>query len=186
MNRVNNVKYRRPLFLQMLIAGLLSIVSISAITSVCVIIMLEIDGKPYLHHLMESVSSILLGLLFICVPVSLSLLLFMHFTGLFKYIMYSIKMVVWVSVLLVVSNIMMNMYTNVFFVKTILLISVIIELYSVFVIKKLFQRRYLNFDKELEYCHIKPSIDERIDIIITIVLNIVILIPSLLFIFIFF
>ena len=191
MKSLNCIKYRRPLFLQMLIAGAYSTVSISLCTCIWFIFSLILDRKFDIHSLIELISSFLFGILFICIPINLSTILFIHLSGLFKYVMYSFKMIILESSLLIMSNIiihtiLIDMHIEVFYVKSILLISVIVELYSAFVIKKIFHRRYLNFHEELENCHIKPNIDKRVDFVITIASNILILIPCLLFVFILF
>lgn len=191
MNKFEHKKHRNPLFLQMLIAGVISIFSISVITCVWLIFSLMTEHKLNFNNIIEFIDSFLFGIIFFCVPISLSLLLFIHFIGLFKYVMYSVKMVVFESSLFILSNIIghmiiINMSLDGYYFKTILLFSVIIQLLSVGIIKDIFRRRYFHFQKELENCNIQPNIDRKIDIILTIATNIVILIPSLCYFFILF
>lgn len=191
MKSVKYIKHRKPLFLQMIISGVLSIISISLCTCICMIFSLATEAKLNIQNLIDLLSSFLFGIIIICVPITLSSLLLIHLTGIFKYIMYSIRMIILESSLLIVTNIIihliiMDMNIEGFYVKSILLISIIAELYSAFVMKKLFYKRYTNFKKELEHCYVQPYIDERLDIIIAIALNIAILIPCLLFVFVLF
>lgn len=191
MSKLESKKHRMPLFLQMLKAGVISILSISFSTCVWLIFLLVTEDRLDLRNLIDLIDSFLFGIILFCVPISLSLLLFIHFIGLIKYVMYSVKMVVFESFLLVMSNfaghmIIINMNIDGYYFKTVLLFSVIIQLLSVGIIKDIFRRRYFNFQKELENCSIQPDIDRKIDIILTIIANILILIPSLYYFFIFF
>ena len=175
----------------MLISGAFSLISISIITFLLSIYSLVSEGKLDIYNLIDSMSSFLFGMILIFVPINMSCLLIIHFIGLFRYIMYSIKMVVLESLLLLMVSIIVymiiwNMNIHGIYVKSELLISVIAEFYFAFVVKKIFYKRYLHFQKKIEDCYIKPNIEKRVDIIMTVIMNIIILIPGLLFIFIFF
>lgn len=191
MLRVKYINHRRPICFQMLIAGALGIMSISLCTCLWLLLSLGLDGRLDINNLTDLLSSFLFGILIILVPINLSSLLFIHLIGLFKNIMYSVKMVILESCLLIMSNIIIHIIlreNNVegFYVKSVLLLSIVVELYFAFFMRKIFQRRYLIFQKQLEHSHIQPNINQRVDIIITIVSNIVILIPSLFFVFVLF
>ena len=191
MGNLERKKHIMPLFLQMLKAGSISILSISFSTSVWLIFLLVTEHRLNLNNLIDLIESFLFGIILFCVPICLSLFLFIHFIGLFKYVMYSVKMVFFESFLLVSSNftghmIIINMNIDGYYFKTVLLFSIIILLLSVGIIKDIFRRRYFNFQKELENCNIKPNIDRKIDAFLTIVANILILIPSLYYLFILF
>lgn len=191
MLRVKYINHRRPICFQMLIAGVLGIMSISLCTCLWLLLSLGLDGRLDINNLTELLSSFLFGILIILVPINLSSLLFIHLIGIFKNIMYSVKMVILESCLLIMSNIIIHIIlreNNVeeFYVKSVLLLSIVVELYFAFFMRKIFQRRYLIFQKQLEHSNIQPNINQRVDIIITIVSSIVILIPSLFFVFVLF
>lgn len=191
MLRVKYINHRRPICFQMLIAGVLGIMSISLCTCLWLLLSLGLDGRLEINNLTDLLSSFLFGILIILVPINLSSLLFIHLIGLFKNIMYSVKMVILESCLLIMSNIIIHIIlreNNVegFYVKSVLLLSIVVELYFAFFMRMIFQRRYLIFQKQLEHSHIQPNINQRVDIIITIVSSIVILIPSLFFVFVLF
>lgn len=114
-------------------------------------------------------------------PAFLSSLLLIHYTGIFKNIMYSTKIVVLGTILFVASNYLLYFKILIYghyFLST-LLFSVIIVLYVAYMIKKIFIRRYNSFQNELNILDTKPNINERVDNAITIVANIILLIPSL-------
>ena len=182
----NTNKFKKPLFLQMILAGILSTVSITVFSLICICIELFYNSYHINMDVLLAAWSVLNVIIFICVPVSLSLLLFIHFTGLFKYIMYSGYMVMIVSVLLALSEIFLHIIIRGYNSKYILFFSVIIVLYTIFILKKIFFNRYLQYQKEFERLSLKYNFNEKIDVIITIVTNIIILILSLLFWYIFF
>lgn len=184
MNELKQIKFRKPYFLQMLIAYVVSFVSISVSSIIFVILSSVITETPTIPQLIDSIFSILFALLIVCVPISMSLLLCIQFVGLFRYLMYSFKMVIFVSVMLVIINLIINIIFPEFSVRSILLVSVIIVVECVLCVKNIFRSRYMIFQKEQENCHIRPYLNKKIDITLTIVINILLLIPSLLFVFI--
>lgn len=186
MNELKQIKFRKPYFLQMLIAYVMGFVSISVSSIIFVIISSVITDTPTIPQLIDSIFSVLFALLIVCVPISMSLLLFIQFVGLFRYLIYSIKMVIFVSVMVVIINLIINIIFPEFSLKSILLGSLIIVVEGVLVIKNIFKSRYMIFHKELEHCYIRPYINKKVDITLTIVINILLLIPSLFFVFIFF
>ncbi len=170
----------------MLTSGLVSIASISANICIFVVLVLISDSDTSVHDTIEAGSALLISFLLIYVPLILASLLFQHLTGIFKYIMYSNKMVVLESSVFVMGDFMVIWLLKVPYLKSVLFLSLIIVMCVAWFIKKICQQRFLNFQIEMENSYVKPSFDEKFDIMLSIISSMVLLIPSLLFVFIFF
>ncbi len=186
MENVEHIKYRNPLILQMVIAGIVSIAA--TIVSVCFFALLVsvMDGSKFGHEEIAAVISLSTASLIVYVPLCLSSLLFLHLTGIYKYIMYSKRMVVLESSLLVMLDLIICWSMKALYFKTVLFSSLIILVIAALLIKKVFNQRYLHFQEELERCYVRPNIEENIDISLTVVIIALLLIPSLFFVFVFF
>lgn len=174
------------MFLQMLVAGIASLISSSINTCVIFILTLkDITIKDIFYKLDVFINGWSVELV-VCVPICMSSLLCIHFTGIFKYIMYSNKMVIFETTIFTLSKFFIHykiLLEGQYF-KSVLLFSFVIVLYSAFIIKKFFFKRYVSFQKEISRLEMKPKISEKVDIAITIVSNIIILIPCLTFVYI--
>lgn len=170
----------------MLAAGILSLMS-SSITT-CIILILTLNGITIkdIFYKLQVLINVWSEEMVVCVPICLSSLLCIHFTGIFKYIMFSNKMVIFETAIFTLSKFFIYykiLLKGQYFIST-LLFSFVIVLYSAFIIKNVFFKRYASFQKKISLLEMKPKISERVDIVITIVSNIIILIPCLTFIYI--
>lgn len=170
----------------MVIAGIVSIATIIASVWILALLVSVMDGSQFGHDEIEAVITLSTASLIIFVPLCLSSLLFLHITGIYKYIMYSKRMVVLESSLLVMLDLIICWSMKVLYFKTVTFSSLIISVVVVLVIKKIFNQRYLHFQEELEQGYVRPNIKENIDINLTVVITALLLIPSLFFVFVFF
>lgn len=186
MENLKHIEYRKPLLLQMLIAGIISMVSITACAWTFGILVSVIERSTLGHDAIEAIISLSAVLLIVYVPLCLSTLLFLHLTGMFKYIIYSKRMIVLESSLFVVSDLVIDWSMKELYFKSVLFSSIIILIFAALIIKKSFQQYCLNFQKKMGNSYVRPYIEAKIDINLTIMITVLLLIPSLFFVYIFF
>lgn len=178
---------RNPLSLQILVAGIVSAVTVLTFASLCIILFSIVDDRSVnLLYILDSMSSFLLGIVLVCVPLNMFSLLFMHFTGLYSNIVYSIKMIILESILFFFLNLVMNIIINGVYIKSILFFSILIQLLITAFIKKIFNGPYHIFQNKIKSLRIQPFIEEKIDIFLAVFATVVFLTPSVLFVLIFF
>lgn len=175
-------RYKRPVCLQMLVAGMLSLL-IMSITS-CLIYILTFDNNGNQMNIINQLNRWLSYWecdMIIYFPVGMSSLLLIHYMGIFKNIMYSAKMVVFESALFVVSENLLyyKLLIDGHYLLSAVLFSAMIAMYMAYMIKKIFIRRYDSFQNGLKLLDMKPRMDERVDNAIAIITNLILLIPGL-------
>lgn len=175
-------RYKRPVCLQMLVAGMLSLLTMSIIS--CLIYILTFDNNGNQMNIINQLNRWLSYWecdMIIYFPVCLSSLLLIHYMGIFKNIMYSAKMVVFESALFVVSEKLLyyKLLIDGHYLLSAVLFSAMIAMYMAYMIKKIFIRRYDSFQNGLKILDMKPRMDERVDNAIAIITNLILLIPGL-------
>lgn len=182
---IKSPPFKRPIFLQMMLAGILSFLSASITNFFFLILALPSDVTKDIFYKLDLLINNWTIELIIYLPIYLSSLLCVHFMRIFKNVMYSNMMVIIESVIFTLSYFLIyyKILSNGQYLTYALLFSFIIVLYFAFVIKKIFFKRYISFQKETNRLEIRPKIPERVDITITIVTNIILLIPSLILVY---
>ena len=138
------------------------------------------EDSPFdIIKILNNTSSIIFLFLIFGIPIITSSFLLIDFIGIFKNIMYSVKMTILCSLVYVGINIILNIVFHDYYFRSILLISVIGDIYISFFIKQVFYNRYQKFQNDVNNVVVYPYINRRIDITIAIIACLTLLIPSL-------
>lgn len=169
------------MYIQMMIVGMTCLLSMISIILIYIIINYGIEN--FIFRL-KSLDSIIEGILFMCVPICTSTFLLIHFSSIYTYVMYSAKIVVIGSILFLCTFEITFMSFEELFFKSSLSFAIISVMSLAFFIKKLHPSAYNDFQKKIEDENV--YLPRRTDLIITIVLNIIFLTPTIIFILYFF
>ncbi len=150
-----------------------------------VILIIEFGIDDILFRI-KAADGILSADLFIGVPICTGCLLLIHLFKVYKFIIYNKKLVMVESVIfLCIFEMSIEIIDGLFF-KTCIFCSILSNFYVAFVIRKLFPSSYKNFENKIEEEYDKIPINKRIDMVITTVIALILVTPTLIFIFMFF
>ena len=162
---------------------MISLVTMFAVILIYIVIS---DGICLLIDRIINLESLIESSLFICVPICISTLLLIHLFKVYPFILYNNIMIIILSVVFLITHECAAMLIKGFFFKTCILVSVLSTLYFTFIIKKIFQRSYQIFQNKYNHEYYINKKNERFDLIMTLILNLILVAPTLIFIYIFF